>query len=124
MQKLIFLVIGGSAGTLARYALTAAITSRAGLGFPFGTLAVNMLGCFLVGFLDVLAERKLHMVPQMRIMFVTGFCGAFTTFSAFILESYSLMREGEMLQALANIFGSVGLGLIMFRLGLWLAEGL
>ncbi len=122
MQNVIYLLIGGSLGTLARYGLTAAIASRLAVNFPFGTLAVNMAGCFLVGFLDVLIERKMQMPAQMRILFISGFCGAFTTFSAFILESYALMREGDMLRALINVFGSVALGLILFRFGLLAAE--
>jgi len=122
MDKWGYLIVGGIAGTLARYALTGAMHQKMGMAFPYGTMAVNLLGCFLVGFLDVFAERKFSLVPQMRILFVAGFCGAFTTFSAFILESYTLVREGEMLRAFVNVFGSVALGLIVFRLGLLLGE--
>lgn len=124
MDKWIYLVVGGVLGTLARYVLSGAMQHKMGMAFPYGTLAVNMLGCFLVGFLDILAERKFSSTPQMRLLFVTGFCGAFTTFSAFILESYTLVREGEMVRAFLNVGGSVALGLILFRAGFLLGEAL
>ena len=122
MNTWLYLIFGGILGTLARYGLSVVIVQKAGPHFPWGTFAVNMLGCFLVGFLDILAERKFQAVPQMRLLFVTGFCGAFTTFSAFILESYSLIRAGDLIQALGNVFGSVAVGLILFRLGIIAAE--
>ncbi len=122
MEKWLYLIAGGAAGTLARYVLTGAVHLKTGLDFPYGTLAVNLLGCFLVGFLDVLAERKFPGNFQLRLLFVTGFCGAFTTFSAFILESYSLVRAGEMLRAFLNVFGSVAAGLICFRVGILLGQ--
>ncbi len=109
-------------GTLARYGISGAISKIAVANFPYGTFTVNMIGCFLVGFLDILAERKFNTSPQMRLLFVTGFCGALTTFSAFILESYSLMRAGEMFGAAINIFASVMAGLLLFRLGILLGE--
>ncbi len=122
MDKWGYLIVGGVLGTVARYALSGALMQRTGMDFPYGTLAVNLIGCFLVGFLDVLAERKFQATPQMHILFVTGFCGAFTTFSAFILESYALVKAGAMLQALINVFGSVAAGLILFRIGILLGR--
>ena len=109
MDKWLCLAAGGVLGTFARYSLGS-------------TLAVNMLGCFLVGFLDIWAERKLSLVPQMRLLLITGFCGAFTTFSALILENYALLRAGETIRALFNMFGSLAIGLVLFRLGMLLAE--
>lgn len=124
MDKWIYLITGGVLGTCARYGLTALVTARTGFNFPFGTLAVNLIGCFLVGFFDILAERKFNAHPQMRILLVTGFCGAFTTFSAFILENYSLMRAGDLMPALINIAGSITAGLILFKLGMVLGEAI
>ena len=122
MNKILFLGVGGIAGTLARYFLAGAVYTKIGMDFPYGTLVVNLTGCFIVGFLDVLSERRFNMVPQMRLMLITGFCGAFTTFSAFIIESYGLIRAGNMLPAFINIVGSVFIGLIVFRLGILLGE--
>lgn len=120
MEKWFCLAAGGVLGTLARFAMTGAVMAKTGAQFPYGTMAVNMLGCFLVGFFDVLTERKCAMSPQVRLFLMAGFCGAFTTFSAFILESYTLARSGEMFRAFIYIFGSVALGLVFFRLGIFL----
>ena len=122
MDKWAYLITGGILGTLARYILSGTVDHKAGMALPFGTLTVNLVGCFLVGFLDIWAERKFTLMPHMRLLLVTGFCGAFTTFSAFILESYTLVREGHMAQAFMNVMGSVALGLIVFRLGMLLGE--
>ncbi len=118
MNNWIALILGGIAGTIARYSLAGAIFHKTGMDFPYGTLAVNLLGCFLVGFLDVLIERKFTVPSTVRLMMITGFCGAFTTFSAYILESYTLIKSGAMIKALLYLFGSISLGLILFRVGM------
>lgn len=122
MNNLVALMIGGIAGTLARYALTGAIFHKMGMDFPYGTLVVNLLGCFLVGFLDVLIERKFTVPSTVRLMMITGFCGAFTTFSAYILETYALIKAGALLKVFAYVCGSVSLGLILFRVGMLTAN--
>lgn len=122
MNNWIALIIGGIAGTVARYAISGAVLHKAGMGFPYGTLTVNMLGCFLVGFLDVIIERKFTVPSTVRIMMISGFCGAFTTFSAFILESYSLIKAGALVKVFVYMFGSLSVGLILFRVGMMLAS--
>lgn len=122
MVKWISLMMGGVLGTVARYVL-AGVTYRAlGAEFPYGTLAVNLLGCFLVGFFVVLAETKFLLGPNARVLLMIGFCGAFTTFSTYILESANLIRDGETLRALLNLVGSVVLGFVAFRLGIFAGE--
>src|SRR3972149_12147921 len=74
-----------------------------------GTFTVNVLGCFLIGILVVLAEEKFLLNPQLRLMLMVGFCGAFTTFSTFILETANLTKQGEILNAFLNILLSVAL---------------
>ena len=124
MAKLISLILGGALGTLARYGL-AGITYRVlGANFPYGTLAVNLTGCFLIGFLVVLTETKFLLGPNARFLLMVGFCGAFTTFSTFILESANLIRDGETLRALLNVVGSVVLGFIFFRIGILVGESI
>ena len=124
MIKLISLLLGGMLGTLARYGL-AGVTYRAmGSHFPHGTLAVNLTGCFLIGFFAVLAETKFLLGPNARLLLMVGFCGAFTTFSTFILESANLIRDGETLRAFLNVVGSVVLGFIFFRLGILFGESI
>ena len=122
MDKWLFLLIGGIAGTFARYAIVGAAYQKIGTTFPYGTLIVNLVGCFLIGFFDVIVEKKIAIAPQLRLLLMVGFCGAFTTFSAFILDSYNLIKAGETLRAFLNVIGSVALGFIVFRLGIFFAE--
>jgi CrcB protein len=119
---MIILIIGGGAGTIARYALSGVVYQVVGTRFPYGTMAINLLGCFLVGFLVVISEERFFLSPNMRLFLMVGFCGAFTTFSTFILETANLIRDGESLLALSNIVISVVAGFLVFRLGILLAE--
>lgn len=124
MTKWMSLIFGGALGTLARYGL-AGVTYRVfGSDFPHGTLAVNLFGCFLIGFFVVLAETKFLLGPNARLLLMVGFCGAFTTFSTYILESANLIRDGETLRALVNVVGSVVLGFISFRLGILVGDSI
>lgn len=116
------LIAGGIAGTLARYLLAGFVYETVGTGFPYGTLVVNLSGCFLVGFLAALAEDKFLLGPQARVMLMIGFCGAFTTFSTLMLETSNLIRGGESLKAFLNIAASVVLGFLLFRLGVFAAD--
>jgi CrcB protein len=112
------LIIGGIAGTIARYLLGGVFIHKTGMDFPYGTLVINLLGCFLVGFFDVMIERKFTMPSTVRLMMITGFCGGFTTFSAYILESYALIKSGALIKAFLYLFGSISFGLILFRVGM------
>lgn len=122
MEKWAFLIGGGVAGTLARYSLAGLVYARWGTGFPYGTLVVNLLGCFLIGWLDALCERKFLLSPNLRLLLMTGFCGAFTTFSTWMLETSNLLKGGETLAALGNILVSVLAGFMLFRAGGMLGE--
>jgi len=122
MTKLLNLVIGGSVGTIARYLLAGAIYSITGTTFPYGTLIVNISGCFILGIVASLAEKKFILGPDARILLMIGFCGAFTTFSTLIFETDNLVRDGQPMRAFANIFVSILLGFILFRLGSLLGE--
>jgi len=122
MDKWLYLIGGGIIGTLARYLLASAIYQKVGTAFPYGTLIVNLIGCFLIGFFDTIFQEKFLFSPLMRVFLMAGFCGAFTTFSAFMLETGNLIREGETLRALLNVLVSVILGFIVFRLGVLLGE--
>ena len=122
MQKLFNLIIGGTIGTLARYFLSGFTYQVFGSNFPYGTLVVNLIGCFIVGFLASIAEEKFALNTNLKILLMVGFCGAFTTFSTFILETSNLIKDGETLKALINVLISVIAGFIVFRLGVLLAE--
>jgi len=120
--KILNLALGGLVGTLARYFLSGAAYKILGVNFPYGTLVVNSAGCLAAGFLFALAESKFLLNPNARLLLLAGFCGAFTTFSTFILETNSLLKDGEILKAFLNIFVSVSLGFLLFRLGAYLGE--
>ena len=122
MIKWVNLVLGGILGTVARYMLAGFIYQISGTNFPYGTLAVNLSGCFLIGFLAVLAEKKFILGPDARILLMVGFCGAFTTFSTFMLETANLIQEGENLRAFLNVMASVLVGFFVFKLGVLLGE--
>ena len=121
-MKILNLIIGGTIGTLARYFLSGITYQILGISFPYGTLIVNLIGCFIIGFLASISEEKYLLDSNTRLLLMVGFCGAFTTFSTFIFETSNLIRDGETLKAFINIAGSVIIGFAVFRLGIFLAE--
>ncbi len=122
MSKLIQLLVGGAIGTVARYALSVFTYRTLGADFPYGTLVVNLTGCFIIGFLAAITEEKFLFGTNIRIFLMIGFCGAFTTFSTFILETANLMKDGETFRALLNVLISVIVGFVVFRIGVLAGE--
>jgi CrcB protein len=102
--------IGGFLGANARYLVGSWIAARYGVSFPYGTLVINVSGSFILGFLLVLISERILVHPNWRLFFATGFLGAYTTFSAFSAESLALIQERAYHLALANMVGSVILG--------------
>ncbi len=105
---LVWIALGGAVGSVVRYLLGGAIQRAGGIGFPVGTLAVNVIGSFVIG---ALAQHYLNTQtsPAMRAALITGFCGGFTTFSAFGLETVGLLEGGEYGKAAAYMLLSVTL---------------
>lgn len=121
MKTLLLVFLGGGIGSLLRY-LTSIITQKFYNGtFPVATLTVNIIGCLLIGILVGFFE-KIHVNPNLKFLFITGFCGGFTTFSAFSMESISLIQNQQTALALTYILLSVFLGLIAVWAGLFLAK--
>jgi CrcB protein len=122
MLKFFILIVGGGLGTVLRYFLSGAIYRVTGADFPYGTLAVNVAGCFIIGFLVSVTETRFILGPNSKIFLMIGFCGAFTTFSTFILETANLLRNGEVSRAFLNLFISIILGFIFLRAGMLIGE--
>jgi CrcB protein len=122
--KILNLVIGGTTGTIARYALGGVVHRLFGTEFPYGTMAVNVLGCFIIGFLVSISENKFLIDPNARMLLMVGFCGAFTTFSSLILDTNTLIKDGETLNAFLNVLLSVVIGFLVFRVGVLLGEAI
>ncbi len=111
------LAVAGAAGTLARYWLGGFIQRLCGDSFPWGTLVINVSGCLLFGIVWTLAENRLLISPQTRIIVLTGFMGAFTTFSTFAFETTQMLADAEWIRALGNLALQNILGLAAVLLG-------
>ncbi len=110
-MRVLAIGVAGALGAVARYGLTNAVQRFMPIGFPGGTLVVNLVGCFILGLLASLSLERLPMGMTMRAAVLVGFLGAFTTFSAFGYETLTLLREGTVLRAVLNVGLSVGLGI-------------
>ena len=116
MYKIIAIGIAGLAGTLARYWLSGLLDQWWGGTFPFGTLIVNLVGCLAIGVLFHSMEKYL-IDPVVRSVVLIGFLGGFTTFSSFAVQSFNLLRDGEIFLASANIVISNMVGLFLVWVG-------
>lgn len=116
-QKLAGILIAGGIGSLARYGIQGWVDRLHEIGFPFGTLAVNLLGTFLFGFAWSLAEERMLIPPDWRVIILTGFLGGFTTFSTFAFESGELLRESQWLYTALYLGGHYILGIVFVFLG-------
>lgn len=114
--------LGGVLGANARYLLGNWITARYGTSFPYGTMVINVSGSFVIGFFLVLITERFVVHPNWQLFFAVGFLGAYTTFSTFSFESAALIQDGSWLLALANMIGSVVLGLVAVLAGMALAR--
>lgn len=121
MSNLLYIAAGGAAGALCRYGLSELVTQHTGKGFPWGILSANLAGCFLIGL-------AMHMVTAQRLphelswLLITGFLGAFTTFSTFSWETLTMMRDGAYVPAAAYVITSVVVGLGLCGVGFWLGH--
>jgi fluoride exporter len=115
---ILFIGLGGALGSIARYLVSTWVqTAVKSVIFPFGTLVVNLAGCFVIGFLAQLAEARGVFTSESRAFVFIGLLGGFTTFSSFGNETLNLARGGEIWNALANIGLNVVIGLFAVWLG-------
>ena len=124
MVNLIVIGIGGFFGAIARYGLTSLLQKDTSSSFPFGTLAANVLGCFLMGILAYLVQERELFPPATRGFLLIGLLGAMTTFSTFSIETVRLLQGGKWMFAFGNILGSVLLCLGALILGRFLIKSI
>jgi fluoride exporter len=118
LREVIFLALAGALGTLSRYGLSGLVQRLAGAGFPYGTLAVNILGSLIIG-LIMQVGLSTDIIPRtLRLVITLGFLGAFTTFSSFSYETISFLEDGAWLMASLNIVSNLGLCLLSTFLGM------
>ena len=122
LTKILYLSAGGAAGTLSRYYLSGVAQRLAGGSFPLGTFAVNMLGCLLFGAVWGFFENRLLPGSEVRLLALTGFMGAFTTFSTYMFETAELVKFGQMALALLNVVGQSVIGLALVLAGIALGR--
>ncbi|MDX1451492.1 MAG: fluoride efflux transporter CrcB [Oleiphilaceae bacterium] len=119
MKVVLIIALSGALGALARYAMVNAI---GGKYFPWGTLAVNVLGSLIMGFAFIMIAERQSWPAELKPLIMTGFLGAFTTFSAFSLEAWELLDRGEGLHALAYVLVSVVACVLAVTLGVFAAR--
>jgi len=117
LKTLIFIGFGGALGSVARYGVGRLMTAVAGAPSFWGTLAANLLGCFLIGVIYALFERYNILSEHWRIFLTVGFCGGFTTFSTFIHENYTAISDGRFITAALYAALSFLLGLLLVHAG-------
>ena len=124
MQKTILVGVAGLLGTLLRFWLSGVVARQYGETFPWGTLTVNVIGCFLAGLLFYITEERFLLNPILRTTILIGFLGGFTTFSSYGLQTFALLRDGEFALATLNVAASNILGMLMVWVGYVLGKAL
>ncbi len=112
---MLLVAVGGALGSVARYLFSTFVYRFVPPVFPFGTFAVNLVGCTIFGVIAGLAQQRFVLAPEARAFLLIGVLGGFTTFSSFAFESLQLLRDGQVLYASINVAGQVVAGLV----GLW-----
>lgn len=118
IKEILLVGFGGGVGSILRYLSTVCTTRIFHVAFPVGTFFVNMAGCFLLGLFVGLIEHQQVLHINHRFLFITGFCGGFTTFSAFSAESLRMFESGNILQGILYVASSIILGLLAVWLGI------
>jgi fluoride exporter len=118
------IALGGMLGANARYLVGLFVAERLGADFPYGTLLINVTGSLVIGFFLTLVTERLEVDPLWRLFFVTGFLGAYTTFSSYTYETATLLREGAFGAGLVYLVGSVVTGMVGVLAGIAVAERL
>ena len=121
-MRLLWIAIFGAAGTLARYGLQGLVQIRSGSTFPYGTLLINLTGCFFLALIYQFTINRMVISPELRIAIGVGFFGGYTTFSSFGWETAKMLEEGAWLPAAVYVSVSVIVGLLLSFAGIRLAN--
>jgi len=114
--------IGGAAGSMLRYGIGAALSRYVTNPFPIGTFSINVIGSLIIGILFGLVARNQWLQEGGMLLLASGFCGGFTTFSTFALENVTMLQKGQSMIAFLYLGASVIVGLLLCRMGIWLAS--
>jgi fluoride exporter len=121
-MKILLVLAGGGLGALSRWGVSLLAAGLFGSKFPWGTLIVNLTGCFLIGFLYSLGDRTTLVNHSVRLFFMTGYCGALTTFSTYALETVNSTKMADSSIAIANFFFNNIFGVALVFLGIWIGR--
>jgi CrcB protein len=116
-QKVLWLSVAGACGTVSRFAVYELAAKAKNAHFALGTFTVNIIGSFLFGLIYVLAQRRMGINQEMRVILLTGFMGAFTTFSTFAFDTARLFKSAQYMMAFGNMFGQTALGVAALGAG-------
>ena len=122
IKNFLIVGLGGAVGSMLRYAVQKFFQAQTAAAFPTGTLLVNIAGCFLIGILWSMVSRSLTWNDEMKLLLMTGFCGGFTTFSAFTLEGIGLLKENRTVLFVIYLTASVLGGLLATFIGIRIAK--
>jgi len=120
--RFFLIAVFGAIGTLARYGLQGLVQIKMGSTFPYGTLLINLTGCFFLGLIGQITLNRMVISPEWRVAIAVGFFGGYTTFSSFGWETAKMLEAGEWLRASAYVAASVVLGLFLSAAGIRLAN--
>ena len=123
-MTLVLIAVGGAAGAVTRYLVDNAVLDRFSGAFPLGILVVNLSGAFVLGLLAAWIVDRGWLPADLRAPLIVGFLGAYTTFSTLMLDSWRLAEDGLPGLAIANLVGSMVLGVLAVVAGLWLGRSL
>lgn len=122
IRSLLLVGLGGAIGSMARYSVARIVNARYTQPFPLATFIINIVGCFLIGLLFGYVQKNNSQHSDLWLILATGFCGGFTTFSAFALENVNLLKGQLNITALLYIAASVIVGILLCRLGITLTS--
>lgn len=123
MSRTLFIVgAGGFLGSVARYYASQLVFRYFPTSFPYGTLLVNITGCFIIGIIYALSAKGNIVSPEWRLFLATGFCGGFTTFSSFAYENVALLRDGELFYTFMYLAASIIIGFLAAYAGILIVK--